>query len=359
MKFARASLVSLAALMLLAPAVVALDPPGAEDVVAIVAAAMPKTGGPFNGVGSYQPAGAWDAPIFRQFAFVEGRVTQYHVLSPETFLMDAHHSHIYQFPDCLTLAPVLEKHYPVPGDGGFWGDHDAPTREIVDVVLGTGCSAQPRSVAEVIQLAAKDALGAPAMVETGLFVNAPVVPAQIADLPDNQLYSGPPFRPRITAWQEGVAVKFITYEASWNPTWAGINWPGEDGVSADVFMISYGAIFRPDFTIFNTAAGTPLDPLSFKLYSPMWKANCIVDYDNPKCMVSVNKRDPSYYQCRSAAECLQLVNSNGHKVLNRPATTFTHINCPMVAVDLNFDDYIDVTEELVFPSLWVNGPVIV
>lgn len=344
MKLRMFALACFAAAIVVTPAISALVP--------TLPHVTPVVGGPFNGVGSWSPASTYDAPIFRQFAFVEGRVTQYHVLSPETFFMDAHHSHIYQFPDCLTLKPVLEKHSPVPGDGGFWGEHDAPTREIVNVLLGSGCTVQPRSIAEIHALSGQ-------MVETGLFVNAPVLPAHIQDLPDNQLYTGPPFKPRIQAWQEGVAVKFITYEASWLHPWVGINWPGEDGTSADVFMISYGAFFRPDFTIFNTAAGTPMDPTSFQKYSPMWRANCIVDHDNPKCMISVNKRDPAYYQCRSAGECLAMKNSLGNRVDTRLAATFTHINCPMVAVDLDANDYIDATEELVFPDFWVNGPVIV
>lgn len=318
---------------------------------------LPKVGGPYNGVGSYAPASSYDAPIFRQFAFVEGRLTQYHVLTPETFLMDHHVSHIYQFTACSTLQPVLEKHHAAAGDGGFQGEHDAPTRDIVDVVLATGCAVQPHSVAEVQSLALTQ-------VDRGLYVNAPVVPATVADLPDNQLFNGPPYRPRVEGWQEGVHVKFITYEASWYPTWAGIKWPGDPG---NVFMVSYGAVFRPGFTILNFASGSPLDPLTFMSYSPMWRANCVVDADNPKCMVSVNLRENpydknsgrGYFQCRSAQECLSMRNLQGHEVQLRQAPTFFGINCPMVAVDLDYNDYISADEEIAFPDLWVTGPVIV
>jgi hypothetical protein len=359
----RKSLVLLVpALLMLAMPVQALLPglpalpsaPGVEDVYKMA----PKVGGPFNGVGSYAPAGSYDAPIFRQFAFVEGQLTQYHVLTPETFLMDHHQSHIYQFPACQALQPVLEKHHPVPGDGGYWGEHDAPTRQIVDVVLSTGCSVQPKSVDEV------NALALQKVERTGFVVNAPILPPQVADWPDAKLFSGPPFRPRVSAWQDGQPVKFITYEASWYPQWAGNKWPNGAG---DVFMISYGAVFRPGFTILNFASGTPENPLTMDKYSPIWRANCVVDADNPKCMVSVNQREQpyqpdtgrGYFQCRSTAECLNMVNYNGHRVELRGAPTFTHINCPMVAVDLDLNDYISANEDIMFPDLWVDGPVIV
>jgi hypothetical protein len=330
-------------------------------LLAATAVAAPQD---FNGASSYAPASKWDAPIFRQFAFVEGRVTQYHVLQPEAFVMDFHRSRIYQFPECATLAPVLGGHTHAPGDGGFQGPHDAPTREIVDVVLSTACAVQPASEGEVWALAS-------ATVATGLFVNAPVVPPQYADWPDERLFNGPPFRPRVLGYQAGAEVRFLTYEASWMPTWVGANFPTED---ADVFVISYGAMFRPGFTILNVAAGTPLDfgrvdtttvpPTvhqgTFDKYSPMWRANCIVDALDQKCGISVNLQVPGYYQCRSIAACTSMTNAQtGLRVLTIPANTFTHINCPMVAVDLNLDNYIAPEEELLFPDLWVNGPVLV
>lgn len=340
------------------------------SVLVLVAPPLEASHPWFNGVSSWYPANQWDAPIFRQFAFVEGTVVMYHVLTPDTFLMDNHKSYIYQFPDCVTLRPVLQKHYPQPGDGGFWGDHDAPTRNIVDVVLTTGCTQQPKSEAEVLQLAAPNGV-----VVRNVFVNAPVIPPQLADLPDDRLYNGPPWRPRVTAWQEGVQVKFITYEASWLPSWVDTNFGGPD---ADVFIISYGAMFRHDFTIINVAAGTP-HHWSTDAYSPIWKANCIVDAVNQKCMVSVHQGIPGYYQCKSIAECLAMKNElTGLQVLKKETNTFTHINCPMVAVDLDGgwtppvtvgtkqvpamewkeSLYISAWEELVFPNFWVNGPVV-
>jgi hypothetical protein len=304
-------------------------------------------GGPFNGAGAWDPGNGWDAPIFRQFAFVEGTVTLYHVLTPETLLMDQHRSLIYQFPACMTLRPVLQAHHPSPGDGGYWEPHDAPTREIVDVVLSTGCAKQPQSEAEVWAMAAH-------IQHRGLWVNAPVIPEQLAELPDDRLFNGPPYRPRVTAFMEGEEVTFITYETSWHPSWVGTNFPSTD---ADVFIISYGAIFRPDFTIINVAAGSP-HHATFRSYSPIWRANCIVDALNEKCMVSVNKQ-AGYEQCYNVATCTNMVNPHtGLQVEIKRANTFTHINCPMVAVDLNGDHYIDPWEELVFPNLWTNGPVI-
>jgi len=328
--------------------------------VSMIAIAMPpgmSTHPFFYGVSSYMPGNGYDAPIFRQFAFVEGRVTQYHVLTPETFLMDAHQARVYQFPLCSTLKPVFEKHHSTPGDGGFQGDHDTPTRQITDVVLSTGCSVQPTSEAQVLSLALPGAV-----VPRGMFVNAPIVPAQIADLTDAQLFNSPPYRPRVEGWQEGVRVKFITYEASWYPTWVGTNFPDSDG---DVFVISYSPTFRHNFTILNIAAGTPLDPTSFDKYSPMWRANCIVDAQNQKCGISVNAAIPGYTQCKAVAECLQMVNAvTGQRVVQTVPNTFTHINCPMVAVDIfgpngSPDNYIDPSEELLFPDLWTNGPVLV
>lgn len=301
----------------------------------------------FNGVASYAPANTYDAPIFRQFAFVEGIVTQYHVLSPETFFMDQHKSRIFQFPACATLDPVLESHSPQPGDGGFPGAHDAPTRRIVDVVLASGCSVQPRSVAEVEELAL-------AVTPRALWVNAPVIPRGLEEWTDEKLFNGPPFRPRLEGWMDGEGVQFITYETSWDATWLGSSFPAND---ADVYIVSYGAMFRPGFSILNVAVGSPHHS-SLRAYSPIWRANCIVDADDQKCMLSVNQRDPAYYQCISVADCLRMKNSADHQVRVLQPNTFTHINCPMVSVDLNGDNYISAWEELTFPDLWVNGPVI-
>lgn len=337
-----------AMLLLSTLAVAAMVSPGIAALVP--AGVLPHVGGPYNGFGSYLPGNGYDAPIFREFAVVEGVLTQYHVLSQEIFRVDQHLSHIWQFPACSTLRPVLELHQPHPGDGGFQGPHDAPTRQIVDVVLSTGCTVQPTSEAQVHALAILEN-------PRPMFVNAPVVPHQLENWTDQQLFNAPPYRPRIDAWQAGAPVKFITYETSWSPVWAGTKWGLTQG-EADVFIVSYGSIFRPGWTIFNVAVGTPLEATATS-YSPVWRANCIVDAVNQKCMVSVNMLVPGYHQCSSVAECTSLVNENtGLQVLRIMPNTFTHIDCPMVAVDVTGDDYIDSFEELVFPNLWVDGPVI-
>ncbi len=314
-------------------------------VLLLVAGPLSASPTYYNGVASYAPGNGYDAPIFRQFAFVEGVVTQYHVLSPESFPTDARLSHIYQFPACATIRPVIEDLPPIPGHP--LGATDSPSREIVNVVLMSGCAYQPRSDEEVLALAVQ-------MVETEMYVNAPIIPAPLDEWTDEQLYNGPPFMPRLTAYQNGAPVKFITYEASWYPTWLGTRFPNQ---AADVFIISYGSLFRPGFSILNSAVGTPLHD-SFTSYSPIWSANCIVDADDQKCMLSVNLNDPSYYQCRSVAECTSMVNSKGHQVEVTKPNTFTHINCPMVAVDLNADSYIAPNEEIPFPRFWANGPVV-
>ncbi len=308
--------------------------------------ATPGLGDPqwFNGVSSYEPANEYDAPIFRQFAFVEDTVTQYHVLSPSVFKTDSRQSHIYQFPLCQTLDPVIEQLPPIPGHPQ--GQTDSPTRHIVDVFLTTGCAVQPRSQAEVEELAMMG-------LERQMYVNAPVIPDNVADWPDERLFNGPPFRPRVSGWQEGERVQFITYETSWGPLWQGANFPHQD---ADVFIISYNAVFREGFSILNVADSSPMTD-SWRSYSPIWRANCIVDPGDPKCMVSVNLQDPAYFQCRSVSECMEMKNSNGEQVQLTHPNAFTHINCPMVAVDVHKDDYINALEEIVFENLWIDGPV--
>jgi hypothetical protein len=299
----------------------------------------------YAGASSHIPANGYDAPIFRQFAFVEGVVTQYHVLKPNIFVTDNGKTRIYQFPQCPSLQPVLQAHT-VPGV-------DAPTRQVVDVTLRSGCSIQPRSEADVLALAGVGAMTGVgtnkvgAIVERSLWVNAPKIPARIADLPDDKLFNAPPYRPRITAWEEGQQVKFITYEASWYPSWLGTNFPAQD---ADVFIISYAPIFQEGFTILNVAAGTP-HHTTFRAYSPIWKANCIVKSEDPRCEVSVHQ--PEYEQCFSVAECASM---EGVEIIAHPMVS--HINCPMVSVDLDRDRHIAPHEELLFPDLWVHGPVL-
>lgn len=318
--------------------------------VLVALPAMHVSGAPdfFNGVASYEPANGYDAPIFRQFAFVEGTVGQYVVLKPDLFITDHHRTNIYQFPMCKTLKPVLEDHHPAPGDGGMPVPHDAPTRRIVDVVLGTGCMVQPTSEAEVEELAVS-------IVERNLWVNAPRILEKFRDWPDEKLFNAPPYRPRIDAWQGGDQVQFITYEASWYPAWAMSKFPD----TADTFVISYDAIFRPGFTVLNTADSMP-NTETAAAYSPIWKFFCVVDADNRKCGISITLEDPAYFQCRSLAECTNMKNSNGKRVeVMRPPTGLQIINCPFVAVDLDGDDYIAAWEELEFPDLWADGPVIV
>ncbi len=312
-------------------------------VAGVLAGATPTY---YNGLASYAPANGYDAPIFREFSFAEGIAFQYHVLSQEAFPTDARQSKIYQFPGCTTLQPVLQRLPPIPGHP--IGATDSPTRRIVDAVLTTACRVQPTSEADVLALALQ-------VVEYPFFVNAPEIPAALADLPDHRLYNGPPYRPRIDAWRDGERVRFITYEASWMAQYVGTVWPDGD---AEVHILSYGPVFRPGFTIFNVAAGSPLTP-SFRSYSPIWRGVCIVDADNPKCMVSVNMWDPAYYQCRSIAACLRMENSRGHPVEAIAPNTFTHIDCPMVAVDVDGNNYIDASEEIQFPDLWVDGPIVV
>jgi hypothetical protein len=155
---------------------------------------------------------------------------------------------------------------------------------------------------------------------------------------------------------EGQPVKFITYETSWSPEWTGDAFPMND---ADVYMVSYGATFRPNITIFNVAAGAPLTS-TMRSYSPIWRAHCVEDAVNEKCMVSVTQQTPGYTQCTSAVACLSMVNQiTGLQVIDQAPNTFTHIDCPMVAIDLNGDNYIEPWEELQFPDLWTNGPVLV
>jgi cellulose synthase/poly-beta-1,6-N-acetylglucosamine synthase-like glycosyltransferase len=187
-------------------------------------------------------------------------------------------------------------------------------------------------------------------------IEAKIENTRALDYPDARLFNGPPFRPRVNAWLDGTPVKFITYEASWMPSWIGTNFPAEQ---AEVFIISYEAVFRQGFTILNIAGGAP-HSTTFQKYSPMWRAHCIVDAVNQKCGISVNQYVPGYFQCKTEASCLRMVNTaTGFQVLDIKPSTFSHINCPMVAVDLDGDNYIAPHEEMVFPNLWVSGPVTV
>lgn len=305
----------------------------------------------FNGAGSYLPANERDAPIWRQLNFISddegGTVGQYVVLNPDTFLTSPEPSNVYQFPDCQSLDPVLDpplmQPRPPGGEPVAW---DRPMRQIVNVHLSTGCEQQPTSVDEVASLAE-------AMAETGLWVNAPKLPERVADWPDEELFNAPPYRPRIDAFQDGQPVQFITYEASWIEPWVGTNMPGDQ----DVFILSTSSTFRDDFTLFNVNIGAP-NHESFREYSPVWRGNCIVAEDNKKCMISVNQR-AGFEQCRTVAECLAMTSTSGTPTQVIAPNTFTHINCPYVAIDTNGNDFVEPHEELFFPNLWVDGPVIV
>jgi hypothetical protein len=304
-------------------------------------------------VGSYLPANERDAPIWRQFSFISddegGTVGQYVVLNPDTFLTDPGVSNVYQFPGCDGLDPVLDdpvmKPRPPGGEDVAW---DQPTRRIVNVELETGCETQPTSADEVRDLAVST-------TETELYVNAPKIPEEIADLPDEELFNAPPYRPRIDAYQSGGTAQFITYEASWMEPWIGMNFPGTN----DVLILAPSPTFRPDFTIFNVNVGAPNHPDVAK-YSPVWKGVCIVPSDNKKCMIGANER-AGFEQPRTVVEALTLDGDGdgASDVEAIPPNTFTHVNCPFVAVDQNDDDYVQPNEELRFPSLWVDGPVIV
>lgn len=315
----------------------------------------------YNGVSGVIEANEYDAPIWRQFSFVEGDVATYQVLSPELFLTDAAKSVIYQFPMCETLAPVLPAPHLATMPDGQEKLVDSPTRRIVDVILSTGCSVQPTSEADI------DALALVANTRP-LWVNAPVLPKSLENLPTEVLFNAPPYRPLIDAYMDGEARKFMTYEANWFPNWVGNAFPNE----ADVYILSAGPLFRPGFTLFNSQSGVPLHETA-RLYSPIWKANCIVDWEDRKCMLSVNAKDHpynpttglGYYQCKSITECLEMKQEHMedgemkvHEVVLTRPNVFTHINCPIVAIDLNKDGYVDSAEELVFPDLWLDGPVV-
>lgn len=303
----------------------------------------------FNDVGSYLPANKRDAPIWRQFSFIDddngGTVGQYVVLNPETFLTTDTPSNIYQFPACENLDPVLDppEMKPLPA-GGEPVAYDRPTRRIVNVQLETGCDEQPTSLEEVRELSV-------ATVETEMWVNAPKLPEQIEDWAPERLFNAPPYRPKVPAYQGGESVQFITYEASWVHPWVGTNFPGVN----DVIIVSPTPTFRPDFSLFNVNIGGP-NHASFDQYSPIWSANCLVAEDNKKCMISVNKR-AGFDQCRTLAECLNMESDSGVGTRMLGSNTFTHINCPFVAVDTNANDFIEPGEELYFPNLWVDGPV--
>jgi hypothetical protein len=330
---------------------------GVDEVLAPIPEQPVQTAEPddgrhwYNGAGSYLFANERDAPIWRQVNFISddegGTVGQYVVLNPDTFLTSPEPSNIYQFPDCESLAPVLDppKRQPLP-EGGETVDWDRPMRQIVNVQLSTGCDTQPESVDEVLELAETT-------TETELWVNAPKIPERIDDWPDEELFNAPPYRPRISAFQDGDPVEFITYEASWVEPWVGTKMPGDQ----DVFIVSTTPTIRPDFTLLNVNVGAPNHP-SFMDYSPVWRANCVVAEDNKKCMIAVNKQ-AGFEQCRTVSECLNMENDNGVGTEIVSPNTFTHINCPYVAVDTSGDDFVDPHEEFYFPNLWVDGPVIV
>jgi hypothetical protein len=304
-------------------------------------------------VGSYLPANERDAPIWRQFSFISddqgGTVGQYVVMNPDTFLTSPEKSEIYQFPACQSLDPVLADPLVKPRpSGGEPVEWDRPTRKIVNVQLETGCEVQPESVDEIDELAVDK-------THTNLHVNAPKLPESVEDMSPKELFNAPPYRPQIDAYQDGEAVEFITWEADWMHPWIGTNFPGEN----DVLIVSPSPTFRPDFTIFNVNVGGPNHP-EFQKYSPIWNARCIVPYDNQKCMIGVNER-AGFGQPRTSFEAHNLdVNDDGESdVRARSPNTFTHVNCPFVAVDQTSDDYIQPHEEIHFPNLWVNGPVFV
>lgn len=312
----------------------------------LLVAAEPGPEGPYNGLDAWNPGMGYGAPIARAFAFVEGRGVLFHSLDPGLMPTDDQIARIYQFPNCPELRPVLADDTP---------ERDSPMRRIIDIVLAS--CVQPTSE---LELFTGNALH---RNPRQMFVNAPVVPEPYASWPDEQLFSGPPHRPRVSAWLEGQPVKFITYDASWLPPWLGTAFPGHN---VEVLVLSGDAVFTPGVTRFSLFNGAPLDfkvpsvspnifsPIgpagTHRQYSPVWAGKCLAPVDNPLCG---SFRGPEYPQCRTFAECASVPDTM------LVAAPFEFLNCPVVNTDVDGDDYLSELEEFRFPDLWVGGPVLV
>lgn len=304
----------------------------------LLPAGLADGGGPYNGLDAWHPGMGYPAPIYRAFAWVEGRGVLYHSVDPELFPTDDEIGRIYQFPNCPDLRPVLADDTP---------QRDSPQRRIVDVVLAR-CE-QPTSEAEVF------AIGALHRQNRQQFVNAPVIHEPYASLPDDQLFNGPPFRPRVTAYSEGRLVKVITYDVSWLPPWLGTAFPGHN---VDIFLLSHHSTFVPGVTRFSVFNGAPLDlrapslsplnpaPGTHRAYSPVWAVTCVVDAADPVCGSLVGPKFPG---CASIASCSML---EGATLVAAP---YEFLNCPIVNTDVNGDGFLSKEEEFAFPDLWKDS----
>jgi hypothetical protein len=319
--------VALAALLSL-PLVGSIAPPLPPDAA---------EGGPYNGLDAWHPGMGYWAPIGRGLAFVEGKGVAFQTLDPVLMPTDDSLGRIYQFPNCPALRPVLGDDTPLV---------DSPMRQIIDLVLPS-CGVQPTSEAHVFAMRPLH------QTKRLMYVNAPIVPQPYAEWADEQLFNGPPYRPRVTAWFEGQETRFITYDVSWLPPAAGSAFPGHN---VDLFILSGDVVFERGVTRLSLFNGAPLDvrapsnPMvptlgTHRAYSPVWKATCIVPEDDPVCGAF---RGPRFDQCVTIAACA----STEGTMLVRPPD-FLFVNCPIVGVDLAGDGRLsEFPDEFVFPDLW-------
>lgn len=295
-------------------------------------------GGPYNGLDSWSPGMGYWAPISRSFAFVNGKGVQWHSLDPVLFPTDDSIGRIYQFPACPGLRPVLGDDTP---------ERDSPMRQIVDMV--TSSCGQPRSEAEVF------GMGVLYQLKRPMYVNAPIVPAPYDAWDDDDLFNGPPYRPRVSAFFEGAEVRLITYDANWLPPALGTAFPGHN---VDIFIMSHAKVFVPGETLFDTFNGAPMDirmptlsplnptPGTHRAYSPVWAATCVMDLDDRVCG---SAKAPKFAQCRSTAECASIPGTTPVKA------PFEFYNCPIVNTDIDGDNVLSELEEFDFPDLWVDS----
>lgn len=294
--------------------------------------------GPYNGLDSWAPGMGYWAPISRSFGFVNGKGVQWHSLDPVLFPTDDSIARVYQFPNCPELRPVFGDDTPA---------RDSPMRQVIDVVLNA-CT-QPRSELDVFTI------GVLHQNDRLMYVNAPIVPAPYASWSDAELFNGPPYRPRVTAFFEGQEVAFITYDVNWFPPFVGTAFPGHN---VDIFLTTNSHVFVPGQTLFDVFNGAPNDirlptlsplnptPGTHRAYSPVWTATCVVDLDDPVCG---SLKGPKFPQCRSIGECSGL-----------PGTTtlpagFVFYNCPLVATDLDDDGFLSELEEFPLLDLWEDS----
>lgn len=294
--------------------------------------------GPYNGLDSWNPGMGYWAPIARTMGFVEGKGVMWHSLDPVLFPTDDFIARLYQFPTCPELRPVLGDDTP---------QRDSPMRQVIDMFV-SDCT-QPRSEAEVF------GLGVLHQNKRFQYVNAPIVPEPYASWADSALFSGPPYRPRVSAFFEGQEVRFITYDVNYAPPWLGTAFPGHN---VDIFITSHRHVFVPGETRFDVFNGAPMDvrlptldplnptPGTHRAYSPIWTATCVVDLDDPECGSILG---PKFGQCRTVAECTSMP---GTTTLAAP---FEFYNCPIVNTDVDGDGFLSELEEFTFPDLWEDS----